>query len=78
MSKPSTATTTYYTTIRHHSIARARVVSFNAPTLTQAKRFASREFAGEQPDYLIVIYRGDPMDFDAEWAAAKCVGDRRW
>ena len=63
----------FYATIRHHSIARARIIKIHG-TLTQAKRAATREFRDEQRDYQIVII--DLMMQDI--VARKNVGGRRW
>jgi len=44
---------TYTATISHHSISRARKIEISANTLTAAKSSATREFGGEQVDYII-------------------------
>ena len=66
--------TTYYATVRHHSISRARLVTVGN-SLTAAKRAASREFGDEFSDYVICIYdRPDMTDL----VASRRVGDRKW
>ena len=50
---------TYRATIRHSSVARARVIDTGTDILPLAKRRASAEFGGEQNDHVIVIL-GDP------------------
>lgn len=67
--------TRYTATIRHHSIARARVVEVG-DDLTNAKKAATREFGGDFNDYTIVIFDRDA--FDSAIVASKRLGDRVW
>lgn len=64
--------TTFFATISHHSISRAREIRIDG-TLTAAKRAATREFGDEFADYHIVISneRGDTI-------AKRRVGGGRW
>lgn len=64
--------TIYTATITHQSISSARVIEIDG-TLTQAKRAATKEFAGEFVDHRIVI-----RDADGEVVAARRVGDKSW
>lgn len=59
-------------TIRHHSISRARVVSIEG-TLAQAKRAATREFAGDFNFYEIVL-----LDADGREIASRRLDAKRW
>lgn len=69
--------TRYTATIRHHSIASARIVPVG-DDLTTAKRNATREFGGDFNDYLIVILDRDASNFDSEIVARKRIGSRKW
>ena len=62
---------TYSITIRHHSIARARVERYTG-TLPAAKRFATREFGAGFNDHEIVIYLGEDL------VARRRIGADRW
>lgn len=66
--------TAYIATIRHHEIARARVIKVEG-TLTQAKRAATREFGEERNEFLIVIAQDDGR---GEIVASRRVGEGRW
>ncbi len=66
--------TAYIATIRHSSIASAREIKIDG-SLTKAKREASKEFCGEQNDYLIVIAKDDGR---GEIIASRRVGSDRW
>lgn len=68
--------TTYSATIRHHSIARARVIECGSD-LTAAKRKAAREFGAEQIDYDIAIF--EHRDGVApEMITSRKVGGGKW
>ena len=71
--------TTYYATIRHHSISRARVIKIDG-TLTQAKAAATREFGGGFNDHALIIFGAFPngeMDRDYE-VASRRLDSKRW
>ncbi|HEU4986846.1 MAG TPA: hypothetical protein VFT89_07255 [Rhizobiaceae bacterium] len=72
-------TTRYTATIRHHSIARARVVNVG-DDLTTAKRNATREFGDEFVDYTIIIRDRNEQDWggNEDIVATKRVGAKRW
>lgn len=65
-------------TIRHHSIARARVVDLGTSDLTAAKKAASAEFRGEFVDYTICIMGERTPDNPDGIVAARRVGARKW
>lgn len=69
--------TRYKATIRHHSIARARVVNVG-DDLTSAKRNASREFGGDYIGHEIVILDRDARNYDSEIVATRRIGVRKW
>lgn len=69
--------TRYTATIRHHSIARARIVPVG-DDLTAAKRAAAKEFRGEFAGYTIVILDRDAHNFDCEIVASRRAGARKW
>lgn len=69
----------FFATIRHHSIARARVIEING-TLTEAKRAASAEFKGDYNDYNLCIFAAHEngmMDRDFCVSSRK-LGARKW
>lgn len=68
--------TKYISTIRHHSISRAREIE-TIGTLPQAKRAASDEFGDEQTDYQIMIFE-DRENAPLVPVASKRVGARCW
>lgn len=71
--------TRYTATIRHHSIASARVVPVG-DTLAAAKRAATEEFGDDMQDYTIVIcdtQSSDPSPGMDIVASRRC-GDKRW
>lgn len=67
----------YQATIRHHSIARARVVNVGND-LTAAKRAATKEFGGDFVDYVLVIIDTQLPEWDDRIVARKRLGERRW
>lgn len=67
----------YRATIRHHSIASARVVPVGAD-LAEAKRKASAEFRGDFNDYTIVILAEQTPDNPTGIVASRKVGGRKW
>lgn len=71
--------TTFYATIRHHSIASARVIKIEG-TLTQAKTAASREFGGDFNDYILTIFGVAPNgEMDRDYiVATRRLGSKRW
>lgn len=70
---------THYTaTIDHHSISRARIIRFEAATLSAAKRAAYREFQGEQRDYLIVLRPDEPHPESMYIRRVGAVGRGSW
>lgn len=71
--------TTYYATIRHHSISRARVIKIEG-SLTAAKTAAAKEFAGDFNDYALCIFGADAngeMDRD-HIVSSRRLGARKW
>lgn len=70
--------TNFRATIRHHSIARARVVDLGTPDLIAAKKAASAEFKGEFADYTICILGEETPDNPRGIVASKRVGARKW
>jgi phosphopantothenoylcysteine synthetase/decarboxylase len=71
--------TRYTATIRHHSIARARIVNVG-DDLNTAKRNATREFGDEFVDYTIIIRDSQEQDWggNEDIVASKRVGAKRW
>ncbi|MGB3417891.1 MAG: hypothetical protein WBA36_14550 [Mesorhizobium sp.] len=71
--------TRYTATIRHHSIARARIIGVG-DDLTTAKRNATKEFGDEFLDYMIIIRDRDEQDWggNEDVVASKRVGAKRW
>ncbi|GGW23904.1 hypothetical protein GCM10011452_09060 [Gemmobacter lanyuensis] len=70
--------TRYTATIRHHSIASARVVNVGND-LTAAKTAATKEFGGEMRDYTIVIIDTQcPDPWNGDVVASKRVCARSW
>ena len=70
--------TNYRATIRHHSIARARVVDLGTADLTAAKKAAATAFRGEFVDYTICILGDETPDNPRGIVASKRVGARKW
>lgn len=70
-------TTRFSATLRHHNIARARVVPVG-DDLAAAKRAASAEFCGDFRGYEIVILDRDAHNYDSEIVATRRVGARKW
>lgn len=71
--------TTYFATICHHSISRARVIKIDG-TLTQAKAKATREFQGDFLDYVLTIFGAWPngeINRD-EVISSRRLGSSRW
>lgn len=71
--------TTYFATIRHHSIARARVIKIEG-TITEAKRAATGEFKGDFNDYVLTIFgthENGEMDRDYI-VSSRRLGARKW
>lgn len=64
--------TTFYATLKHHSLSRSPVIKFEG-SLKQAKRTATEEFGMEFQEYEIII-----TDEDGDWVARKLVGDEKW
>ena len=70
--------TRYQATIRHHSIARARVVDVG-DDLTLAKRQATREFGGGYIDHAIVIIDTEINPaVESNIVASRKIGERKW
>lgn len=65
-------------TIRHHSIASARVVDLGTADLTAAKKAAAAEFRAEFVDYTICILGERTPDNPDGIIAARRVGARKW
>ena len=65
----------YTATIRHHSIARARVVDLG-DDITAAKRRATAEFRGDYNDYVVVIMDATLPEWD-NIVASRRLGDRK-
>lgn len=68
--------THFYATIRHHSIARARVIECGE-NLVAAKAKASREFGDDFRDVVITIY-GGREGVAPEIYAERKVSARKW
>lgn len=66
----------YTATIAHHSIRSARVVEITAKTLSAAKAAATREFGGEQMDYIIELVAKDGQRNVGLWT--RRVGGTKW
>lgn len=65
-------------TIRHHSIARARVVDLGTDDLTKAKTLAAAEFRGDFVDYTLCIL-GDATPHNPSGViASRRIGARKW
>ena len=71
--------TTFYATIRHHSISRARIIKIDG-TLTQAKRVATREFGGDYNDNILTIFGAAPNgEMDRDYiVATRRLESKRW
>ena len=70
--------TNYHATIRHHSIARARIVDLGTDSLDAAKKAAAAEFKGDFVDYIICII-GDRTPHNPNGIVAhRRVGARKW
>lgn len=71
--------TTYFATIRHHSISSARVIKIEG-TLTEAKRAATAEFDGDFNDYVLCIFGTHPNgEMDRDWiVSSRRLDDRNW
>lgn len=67
-----------HATIRHHSIARARVIDLGTADLKAAKRKASAEFRGEFVDYAICIIGDRTPDNPDGIISSRRVGARNW
>jgi hypothetical protein len=65
----------YVATIQHHSISRACQIGIDG-TLTQSKRVAAKEFAGELHDYTIVVGYEDEYGFVP--VSRRAVSGGRW
>lgn len=65
-------------TIRHHSIASARVVDLGTTDLAIAKKAASAEFKGEFVDYSICILGECTPDNPYGIISIRRVGARKW
>ncbi len=70
--------TNYRATIRHHSIARARVVNLGTNDLSVAKRRASAEFRGDFNDYIIVVLGDATPDNPGGIVASRRIGGKTW
>lgn len=62
----------YQATIKHGSVASARVITISTDNLSVAKRAATKEFGMESNDYLIVV-----ADMDGQTVSARRV-DGKW
>ena len=67
--------TTYYATIRHHSIARAPRIEIAGSLLT-AKREASKKFGMGYLDHEIVIF--EETEFGDDLKASRLISEDRW
>lgn len=67
----------YTATIRHHSIASARVVPVG-DDLASAKRKATKEFGDDYIGHQIVILDRDAHNFDSEVVASRVIGAKTW
>lgn len=70
--------TNLHATIRHHSIARARVVDLGTADLTAAKRKAGAEFRSEFVDYTICILGERTPDNPDGIISSRRIGARKW
>lgn len=67
-----------HATIRHHSIARARVVDLGTMDLTTAKVLAAKEFAGEFVDYTLCIIGDCTPHNPGGIVSSRRIGARTW
>jgi hypothetical protein len=67
---------TYFATIRHPSISRARDIDCGN-NLDAAKKIATTEFEQEQRDYEITIYEQRPY-MAPEICSTRKVSNRKW
>lgn len=68
----------YKATIRHNSIASARVVDLGTTDMTIAKRRSAAEFGGEDGDYTIVILGDETPDNPSGIVARRRAAGRKW
>jgi len=71
-------TENYRATIRHHSIASARVVDLRTTDLTAAKRAATREFGSGFVDHTICILGERTPDNPDGIVATRRIGSSKW
>lgn len=69
---------TYRATIRHNSIASARIVDLGTDDLAAAKKAASAEFVGEFVDHEICILGDSTPDNPNGIVSKRRVGARKW
>ena len=65
-------------TIRHHSIASARVVDLGTTDLAAAKKAAAKEFGDDYRDYTICIIGEATIHNQDGIIATRRVGGRKW
>jgi hypothetical protein len=70
--------TNLHATIRHHSIASARVVDLGTADMAEAKKLAAAEFRGEFADYRICILGERSVHNPDGIVATRRVGARKW
>lgn len=70
--------TNYNATIKHHSIAQARVIDTGTTNLTTAKRIATREFGGGYIGHEICIIIEPTPNNPSGVVASRVIGEDRW